>query len=191
MTQRIPPEVAAQVARLFAEQSEAVYRSALRAARGDKGEAENCVQEAFQAAAEGWDTIADYPPGRKLAWLCRVAINKAIDGYRARKPVRPAADLEDVANASPSAEYAALTGMQAERCLKVISEMPEMRSRVAYLKFHEGWKNQVIAGYLGISPGTVGKHAWDARADLKKALPEMSFADDHDGEADGDGEEAP
>jgi len=49
---------------------------------------------------------------------------------------------------SPSAEHVALTRMQADRCLKVISEMPEMRSRVAYLKFHEGWKNREIAEEL-------------------------------------------
>lgn len=176
MTQRIPPEVAAQVARLFVEEAKVVFSSSLRAARGDRAEAEDLVQKAFEAAAEEWATIVDYPPARKRAWLRRVAINKAIDDYRTGRRVEPAPYPEDSASESPSAEQVALTRMQADRCLKVISEMPEMRSRVAYLKFHEGWKNREIADYLGISPGTVGAHAHAARITLEDALdPETIF----------------
>jgi RNA polymerase sigma factor (sigma-70 family) len=182
MTQRIPPEVAAKVARLFVAESEAVYTSALRAARGDHAEAEDLVQKAFQAAAEQWDTIADYSPGRKRAWLRRVAINDAIDNYRKIGRRMRSAEPDDVIEEAASAEHVALTRMQADRCLKVINEMPGMRSKVAYLKFHEGWPNREIAAELDISPGTVGKHVSDARVDLKKALPEMTFTDDPDGE---------
>jgi DNA-directed RNA polymerase specialized sigma24 family protein len=119
-----------------------------------------------------------------------VAINKAIDDYRAGSRVEPGAHPEDTASQSPSAEQVALTRLQADRCLKVISEMPEMRSKVAYLKFHEEWANREIAEYLEISPGTVGKHVSDARADLNRALPEMTLTKDRDGEADADAEEA-
>lgn len=187
MNQRIPAEVAAQVARLYVEKAPAVFGSALRAARGDRAGAEDLVQRTFQAAAEQWVTIVDYPPAKKQAWLRRVAINKAIDDYRAGSRVEPSAYPEDTASQSPSAEQVALTRMQADRCLKVIREMPEMRSKVAYLKFHEDWANREIAEYLGISAGTVGKHVSDARADLKKALPEMTLAEDSDGGADDDG----
>jgi RNA polymerase sigma-70 factor, ECF subfamily len=191
VNQRIPGEVAAQVARLFVEEAAAVFRSALRAAQGDRAEAEDVAQKAFQAAAEQRTTILDYPPARKRAWLCRVAINKAIDDYRAGSRAEPDAHAEDTASQSPGAEQVALTRMQADRCLKVIREMPELRSRVAYLKFHEEWANREIAEYLGISAGTAGKHVSDARADLKRALPEMTFTDDRDGEPSADAEEAP
>lgn len=105
--------------------------------------------------------------------------------------MEPRAYPEDTASQSPSAEQVTLTRLQAARCLKVIREMPEMRSKVAYLKFHEEWANREIAEYLGISPGTVGKHVSDARADLNRALPEMTFTDDRNGEPDADAEEAP
>jgi RNA polymerase sigma factor (sigma-70 family) len=191
VNQRIPGEVAAQVARLFVEEAPAVFRTALRAVRGDRAEAEDLVQKAFQAAAEQWATIVDCLPARKRAWLRRVAINKAIDSYLAASRVEPGAYPEDTASQSPSAGQVALTRMQADRCLKAIREMPEMRSKVAYLKFHEEWANREIAEYLGISAGAVGKHVSDARADLKRALPEMTFTDDRDGEPDADAEEAP
>jgi RNA polymerase sigma factor (sigma-70 family) len=190
MPQRIPPEVAAQVARLFAEEAQAIFRSAVRAAQGDRGGAEDCVQAAFQAAAEKWGTIASYSPERKRAWLRRVAINKAIDAYRAGERVRSAGDPGEMGGGLPRAEHIALTRMQAERCMQAIGEMPDIRRKVAYLKFHEEWKNWMIADHLGISRGTVGKHVSDARADLKKALPEMSFTGHPDEEADADGEEA-
>jgi RNA polymerase sigma factor (sigma-70 family) len=191
VNQQIPSEFTAQVAGLFVEEAPAVFRSALRAARGDRAEAEDLVQEAFQAAAEQWAAIVDYSPAKKRAWLCRAVINRAVDGYPAGRRVGLGGFPEDRTCRAPSAEQVALTRMQADHCLKVIREMPEIRSKVAYLKFHEEWANREIAENLGISPGTVGKHVSDARADLKKALPEMTFTDDRGGETDADAEEAP
>ncbi len=189
MTERIRPEVAAQVSRLFVKQAAAVFAAALRVV-GDRAEAENLVQETFQVAALHWDQLAHHPSQR--AWLCQVAIRRGRDSLRSRvrRPV-PRAVPGDLTVESPGAGQAALTRMQAERCLRVIDEMPEMRRRVAYLSFHDGWANQRIADHLGISPDTVGKHVFGARADLRKALPEMSITDDQDGEADAGGEEAP
>lgn len=190
MTQRIPPAVAAEVARLFKAESEAVFRSALRAAGGDRAEAENLVQEVFEAAALQWATIAAYLPDRRRAWLCRVARNKAIDGYRAGKPMQLAAD-PDVSGESPSAERVALTRMQKDRCVKVISQMPEMRRKVAYLKFHEEWKTCEIAEYLSIAAGTVRVHVHGARVMLENAVgPEVFLTEDLAEETDVGEEEA-
>lgn len=110
MTQRIPPDLQAQVARLFAEEAEAVFRSALRAARGNRDDAEDLVMEAFRKAAEKWDTIAARSPEGKRAWLCTTAIHGAIDNWRKTGGrMQPGEDLEAVASESPSPEYVALT----------------------------------------------------------------------------------
>jgi RNA polymerase sigma factor (sigma-70 family) len=187
MTKRIPPDVAAQIAQLFVSESEAVFRSAMHAARRDRNEAEDLVQEAFQAAALNWDKIVNFSMARKRAWLCRVAINKAVDSYRAG---RLATDVS-TERERPSAEHVALTRIQKDRCLKVISEMPEMRSRVAYLKFHEEWDTGEIADHLGISPATVRVHLHDARVMLDKAVgPEVFLTDESGGEVNLGGEEA-
>jgi RNA polymerase sigma-70 factor (ECF subfamily) len=189
MAQRIPPEAAAQVARLFIEESPAVFRSALRAARGNRSEVDDLVQEAFQAAVLSWESIGGLSADRKRAWLCRVAINKAIDGYRAGKLVQPTANL-DAAGEMPSTEHAALSRIVKERCLRVISDMPEARSRVAYLRFHEEWDTREIAEHLGIAVSTVRVHVHDARVMLEAAMgSEVQLTDDTDEKA-GTGEEA-
>lgn len=192
MTRRIPPELQAPLARLFIDHAEAVFPAVLRATVGDRGAAEDAIQEAIEVAADQWHEIADYPPEYKRNWLRTVAVRKAIDAYRkGRKRMEPV-DMEVfVRGESPSAEQVALNQLQADRCLKVISEMPEMRSKVAYLKFRREWTNLAIAEYLGISPNTVGKHVHDARVALKRALPEMTFVDDDGGEAGTDEEVAP
>lgn len=144
MTERIPPEVQEAVAALFLHEADVVFRSARRAAGGDRREAEEAVQEAFQAAAVQWVTIGRYPPDRQRAWLIRVAINKVIDRQRAVGHVSLEADPEPERQA-PSAELVALTRITKDRCLKVISEMLETRRRVAYLAFHEEWTAPEIA----------------------------------------------
>jgi len=48
----------------------------------------------------------------------------------------------------------------------------------------------MIAEHLATVPGTVAQHVSDACADLKKALPELTIADDPGGDA-ASGEEAP
>ena len=39
---------------------------------------------------------------------------------------------------------------RAQCCLTVIGEMPGIRRRVAYLRFHEGWTNRMIASIWGL-----------------------------------------
>jgi len=171
MTERIPPEVREAVAALFRKEADAVFRSAWLAAGGDRGEADDAVQEAFQAAALQWATVGSYPPDRQRAWLMRVAINKVIDRQRAARRHRLEAETEpESAQRAPSAEHVALTRVMKDRCLKAISEMPETRRTVAYLAFHEEWTAPEIAEHLGIKPSTVRVHIHHARAMLEAAV---------------------
>jgi RNA polymerase sigma-70 factor (ECF subfamily) len=173
MAQRIPPDVAGEIACLFRQDSGAVFRSALRAVHGNRHEADDLVQEAFRAAALNWQSLRWLSPERKRAWLCRVAINKAIDGYRAGS--RLSARAEDYPEReAPSAEHLALSRVAMEHCLKVIGDMPEVRRKVAYLRFHEEWGSREIAGHLGIAVSTVRVHVHAARAALEAAVgPEL------------------
>jgi DNA-directed RNA polymerase specialized sigma24 family protein len=119
------------------------------------------------------------PRGRQVLTTVRASLGA--DAWPKASRVQPAGCLEDVAGKPPGAGRAALSGCRAERCLTAIGEMPGIRRRVAYLRFHEGWANRLIAGHLGTRPGTAAKHVSDACADLKKALPELAMADDPGG----------
>ncbi len=85
MTQRrISAEAAAEVVRLMVEESAALFRRSLRATNGDWEEAEDLVQETFQAAALNWAKLRRWPRSRQRAWLFRVLINKAIESLAGR-----------------------------------------------------------------------------------------------------------
>jgi RNA polymerase sigma factor (sigma-70 family) len=189
MTDRIPSDVRAHVARLFVEESQVVFNAALRAACGDRSTAEVAVQEAFQAAAIQWAKIADRSPDGKRAWLCRVAKNKAIDRYRVGKPMHLVADV-DVLRLAPSAEEVALTRIEKDRCLQVIKEMPLIQRTVVYLLCHDDWTVKEVAEELGIATSTVRVHLYNARVMLKAALGyEVSLAHGPDDADDDPGRE--
>lgn len=184
MAQRITPEAVREISELFVKESATVFRVAFNATRRNRPESEDAVQEAFQAAALSWDLVRELPPSKKRAWLCRVAIFKVIDGYRAAKLMELTEDQSDEIG-GPSAEHIALPRVASQHCLKVIGEMPVAQRTVAYLKFCEEWSTNDIGQFLGISASTVRVHVHSARVTLEKAVgPEMQLTN---GEADGEG----
>jgi RNA polymerase sigma-70 factor (ECF subfamily) len=172
------------MARLFMEKAEAVAKVA-RGLASDRREVEDLVQEAFQAAAEDWARIATYSPDRRRAWLCRVAINKAIDRYRLGKRTQLDAD-PDPLQVTPSAEETALTRIEKDCCWQAIKEMPPKQRTVAYLRWHEEWTAKEIAEDLGIASSTVRVHLRNALLAVKAAVgDEVSVTDEpDDGEPD-------
>lgn len=91
---------------------------------------------------------------------------------------------------SPSTEYVALSRLVKDRCLKVIGDMPDARSKVAYLRFHEEWDTKEIAEHLGIAVSTVRVHVHDARVTLQAAVGSEVQLTDETGEKADTGEEA-
>jgi RNA polymerase sigma-70 factor (ECF subfamily) len=184
MGQRIPPEAVREISELFVQESAAVFRAAFNATRRNRSESEDAVQEAFQAAALSWNsTVRDLSPAQKRAWLCRVAIFKVIDSYRAAKLLELTEDQSDEIG-SPSAEHIALRRVASQHCLEAIGGMPVVQRTVAYLKFFEEWSTNEIGKFLGISASTVRVHVHSARVTLEKAVgPEVLLTSE---EADGE-----
>jgi len=59
--------------------------------------------------------------------------------------------------------------------------MPEMRQRVAFLKWGEEWSSAEIAEVLGITQSTVRAHLKLARDELAEEIgPEITFEDTAD-----------
>jgi RNA polymerase sigma-70 factor (ECF subfamily) len=187
---RIPRAVAAKVARLMVEESAALFRYALRITNGHQQEAEDLVQEAFQAAALSWAKIHKLSRDAQQGWLRTVVKKRAIDRWRITQRTQPVADIPDERQ-SPSAERVALSQMALDRCLQAIQKMPPAQHRVAYLRWHEDWSTKEIARELGIAQATVRVHLMNARKDLVDAVGnEIVLAEERDDEDDSRGKEA-
>lgn len=137
---------------LFARHWEAVARAAWRVA-GDEARARDAAQEAFIR-------LHRRPPEPGVpvrAWLCRVALNVAINERRAE---RRRATREAKANGptgDPDATGIAEANARAERDLvrEALASLPE-RSREVLVLRAEGFRYAEIAEATGVSPGSVG-----------------------------------
>jgi RNA polymerase sigma-70 factor, ECF subfamily len=142
--------------------------------RGERALAEDLVQETFQEAWKNWHKLRDLltTPDRLLKWLKRVAVRRAIDGYRHNTVVRDkkpqvwgryhprAADTESQA----------LSAVAVERCWEVIARMPERQHQIALLYWRCRWTSREIAEALTITEGAVTAQIAAARKRLCDAL---------------------
>ena len=72
----------------FVEQFEELFAVAYRASfaiLGERGEAEDCAQDALAKALARWSRIEDHA----TPWVARVATNAAIDRWRKRSRSHP------------------------------------------------------------------------------------------------------
>jgi RNA polymerase sigma-70 factor (ECF subfamily) len=182
---------------LFADEAEAVdklYRSvapelyprALLMAQGNRAQADDLIQQAFQAAIMAWARVGHLDLGRQKAWLYGVLRYKAIDTWRASEREHPVPDLDSYQLQSPQdTAHHALCSMALDRVLKVVFEMPPVRHRVMWLYVMEGLPTNEIAGLLGIAQSTVRGHLKAARDTLSKEVgPILPFSDDDAGDDD-------
>ena len=119
-----------------------------------------------------WPEIRGYTDEQRVGWLVSVAARKAIDTFRRNETERThaMAVYEHHRPAEHDVHSQSLTSMAVARFSRVISEMPPARSRVAYLYWRCGWKQQEIAQELGLARATVCEHVRAARATLEREL---------------------
>ena len=129
----------------------------------DPESAADCAQEAYVRAYSRWWRIRRYE--NPVAWVRRVATNRAIDLHRSRGrhdkalPVLAAdASLASPPPAEPDdmATYSAL--------------LPEQQRRVVELCYGQDLTAEQAAAELGISAGAVRFHLSRARARLRPAV---------------------
>jgi RNA polymerase sigma-70 factor (ECF subfamily) len=148
--------------------------------QGDREQAEDLVQQVFQAAIMSWETIGHRDSGGQMAWLYRVLYYKAADAWHEDRRECSLTDL--VSNQLPSPRdtgYQALCSIALDRALKLVMEMPPVRHRVVCLRLLAGLPSREVAGMLGIEQSTVRGHVEAARAELRKEVgPILPFIDD-------------
>ena len=136
---------------------------------GDRGRAEDAVQEAFAAV---WRSASSYRPerGAGAPWLYTVARNAIVDGLR-RTP-EPAAEAPDTPSPDAGPPDRAEASWLAWRVHRALEELPEHERPVIELAYYGGLSQSEIADYLTLPLGTVKTRTRAALARLADALEE-------------------
>lgn len=163
---------------IAAEHLDALYRTALRYARGDAAAAEDLVQDTLIKALDAWPTLRE--PGRAKAWLFRILSRLHLNRLRhaARHPETAAADVDEVEweqalsawtpGGDPESRVIAEAGL--ERVLEALDALPGAWSQIFWLIEVEGFGYREVADVLGIAEGTVGSRLSRARSALRASL---------------------
>jgi RNA polymerase sigma-70 factor (sigma-E family) len=133
---------------------------------GDRGLAEDVVQEVLIRANARWQVIETLP--RPEAYIRKMIVNEYL-AWRRRswRLVLSGAgsDIEGLPAPDPAIGYAEREAMLAE-----LTKLPRRQRAVVVLRYYEGLSDQEIAGILGCTPGTVRGHASRALAALRVEL---------------------
>ncbi len=151
---------------LYARYARAVLGLSLRRL-GDRGRAEDTVQEAFAAIWRSAHTY-DRSRGAGASWLYAVARNAIVDGARKRpEPTAEAPDLPELAEGPPEQAEAAWVAWRVHRALE---SLPEHERPVIELAYWSGLSQSEIAEFLHIPLGTVKTRTRSALARLADVL---------------------
>jgi RNA polymerase sigma-70 factor (sigma-E family) len=138
----------------------------------DRRTAEDVVQEAFANLYRRWRHVRD--PDAAVQFLNRSVINGGRDSLRRRRRAT-AADLRLVPRSelSESAEHTVVEHHEADRLWAAITTLPMRQRQVLVLRYYLNHSEAEIADTLGVSRGSVKKHAsrgiaalahaWEAR----------------------------
>lgn len=141
-----------------------VHRIAWRIT-GDAHEAEDIAQEAMLRL---WDHAPRWRDGRTslAAWLCRVAVNLAIDRHRRTRRIS-GEGVPDRADDAPLADAAIEAGQQAARARALIAALPDSQRAAIVLTYYEDLSNADAAAALDMKLKAFGSLLFRARAALR------------------------
>jgi RNA polymerase sigma-70 factor (ECF subfamily) len=152
-----------------------LYRFALRSL-GDRGLAEEAVQETFVRAWQAADRFDD-ALGSLRTWLFAIVRNVVIDLSRARA-VRPALardpSASEPADVDNELERVLVTWQVEEALQKLSAEHRDALVQVHY----RGRAYQDVARDLGVPVGTVKSRVYYALKAMRLALEELGWSDD-------------
>jgi RNA polymerase sigma-70 factor, ECF subfamily len=129
-----------------------VFSLALRRL-GDRGHAEDAVQEAFAAI---WRSASTYRPERGAAggWLYTVARNAIVDRLRRNGPAYDS-ELPELASSEAGPAEQAEDSYVSWRVHRALEELPPREREVIELAYWSGMSQSEVADYLDLPLGTV------------------------------------
>ena len=132
----------------------------------DHGTAEEIVQDAFESLYKRWSGLRD--PGAAVAYLDRAVVYGARSWVRRRVTARGYV-LPD-AGTSPSAESEGVDLRRNADLAEAIRGLPQRQREVVVLRYYLDLSEEQIAAWLGVSTGSVKRHAFRATAALQKRM---------------------
>lgn len=136
---------------------------------GEPELAEDAAQEAFLRA---WVKLLTFRPGSSFRnWLCRIAMNAALDILRRKKDNRSAdQELDSLPDHANGPEAALIEKEEAELLQLALRSLPEASRSVLVLREYGGMTYDDISNVLDIPIGTVMSRLNYARGRLRDAL---------------------
>jgi RNA polymerase sigma-70 factor (sigma-E family) len=132
----------------------------------DHGTAEEIVQDAFESLYKRWASLRD--PSAAVAYLDRAVVYGARSWVRRRVTARTYVLPE--AGASPSAESEGVDLRRNDELADAIRALPQRQREVVVLRYYLDLSEEQIAAWLGVSTGSVKRHAFRATAHLHKRM---------------------
>jgi RNA polymerase sigma factor (sigma-70 family) len=178
---------AVELAECFQNYASWLFGHACVITRGDKGLADELVQDTFVAAARAWETLRGFGGNQQRGWLLSVLSNMAVSSFRRAEAFRrkQAAVYALYQGVEADTSAAALDAIALRRFQEVVESLPARQHVIARMRWQEGMKVNEIAAELGIAEGTVSAHLHTVRRKLVTELgPYYPFSrDDAEGGA--------
>jgi RNA polymerase sigma-70 factor (ECF subfamily) len=160
LLQRIVARDSTAVAELYDRCGSALYGVILRIL-GRPADADEILQEVFiriWTRAEMYDETCGTP----MAWLMRMARNRAIDCLRARRvrgdvdtPAQPLDTLQGATAAAATPELLAEAAEQGSAVRNALAALPDEQRSLIEAAFFEGYTHRELADRSGLPLGTV------------------------------------
>jgi RNA polymerase sigma-70 factor (sigma-E family) len=132
----------------------------------DRETAEDVVQEAFEALYQRYARLHD--PQAAVAYLNRSVVNGSRSRLRRRRTEQayqlPKAGLE------PSAEIIGVHRTELSELSAAVAALPRRQREVVVLRYFLDLSEEQIADWLGVSRGSVKRHASRATATLARRM---------------------
>ncbi len=130
---------------------------------GDRGLAEDVVQEVLIRAHKRWPQIGELD--RPELYVRKMVVNEYLSWRRRSWRLIPGGTAQDVDNRL--APDHALGHAERDALLAELGKLPRRQRAVLVLRFYEGLPDSEIAALLGCAPGTVRGYASRALAALR------------------------
>ena len=132
----------------------------------DRETAEDVVQDAFEGLYRHYGRLRD--PQAAVAYLNRCVVNGSRSRLRRRRSEQ--AHVLPEAVPEPSAEAAGVSRGELGGLAAAVAALPRRQREVVVLRYFLDLSEEQIAEWLGISRGSVKRHAWRANDALAKRM---------------------